>query len=267
MGFFNTPTLGLTYKPINKIAGADLDAVQRVISVIQQIGCKEIIPKLVYEIQKTPINPNQKEVIKSEDAFNMITTQIAQTIKGMQVSDESKLRLLDVVTKLAETVINTSSVNGVVDQATIKQNMIDVLKSFCPDSMMGTYVPPPPQHLIYTGKVTGDVLPQKITYTDKKMGAPPLKMKTITAQPMMKKTISTFGSTDDSMSQIIDSVKNFGSMENFGNCGSNIFIVILLIILAIIGFVLYKNRDTIKMPTLSQRIAMFGRQIKSIKRM
>lgn len=67
------------------------------------------------------------------------------------------------------------------------------------------------------------------------------------------------------MSPIIKST--FGSMENFGSCGSSIFIVILLIILAIIGYILYINKDTIKIPTLHQRIANFGRQIKSIKRM
>ena len=62
-------------------------------------------------------------------------------------------------------------------------------------------------------------------------------------------------------------LSTFVSMEKFGSCGSSIFIVILLIIIMLIGFVLYTNKDIIKIPTLHQRIANFGRQIKSIKRM
>ena len=59
----------------------------------------------------------------------------------------------------------------------------------------------------------------------------------------------------------------FGFMESFGSSGSNIFIILLLIVLVVTGYLIYKNRDKIKMPSLPQRIAQFGRQIKSIKKM
>ena len=72
-------------------------------------------------------------------------------------------------------------------------------------------------------------------------------------------SIEGFGSMENN-----DSV--LGSMESFGSCGSNIFIVILLIVLALAGYLIYTNRDKIKIPSLPQRIAQFGRQIKSIKK-
>ena len=76
-------------------------------------------------------------------------------------------------------------------------------------------------------------------------------------------SIEGFGSMENNDS-VLDSV--LGSMESFGSCGSNIFIVILLIVLALAGYLIYTNRDKIKIPSLPQRIAQFGRQIKSIKK-
>ena len=60
----------------------------------------------------------------------------------------------------------------------------------------------------------------------------------------------------------------FGSMSSFGEtCGCWTWIILLILVLAIVGYILYQNRATIKIPGLPQRIAQFGRQIKSIKRM
>jgi hypothetical protein len=202
-----SPTyLGLNYTAVNKNTEANLEAVKNVISVVQQIGCQEIIPKLITKLQNEP-----KSTKKMGSAFiiNMLTNDLGKMLKATEydISKDSKKNLIKQINTLVTVIVTNASVDGMVSEDTAKQNMIDVYKSFCPSSM-GAYVPPTP--------------PNKST---------------------------------------------FGSMETFGSCGSNIFIVILLIILAIVGFILYKNKDTIKIPTLSQRIANFGRQIKSIKRM
>ena len=64
------------------------------------------------------------------------------------------------------------------------------------------------------------------------------------------------------------SKSTFGSISSFGEtCGCWTWIILLILVLAIVGYILYHNRATIKIPGLPQRIAQFGRQIKSIKRM
>jgi len=57
------------------------------------------------------------------------------------------------------------------------------------------------------------------------------------------------------------------SKSNFGDsdCGCTIWIILLLVVLLVVGYIYNMNKDTIKLPTLPQRIAKFGRQIKSIK--
>jgi len=75
-------------------------------------------------------------------------------------------------------------------------------------------------------------------------------------------------SMENNLPQIIDKIKlsMAGSIEGFGSCGSTVFIIILLIVLGLAGYLIYTNRDKIKIPSLPQRIAQFGRQIKSIKK-
>ena len=66
----------------------------------------------------------------------------------------------------------------------------------------------------------------------------------------------------------LDTKSTFGSMSSFGEtCGCWTWIIMLILVLAIVGYILYQNRATIKIPGLPQRIAQFGRQIKTIKRM
>ena len=48
-----------------------------------------------------------------------------------------------------------------------------------------------------------------------------------------------------------------GNDSVFGSTGSTIFIIILLIVLAVAGYLIYTNRDKIKMPSLNKRIAQF----------
>ena len=60
----------------------------------------------------------------------------------------------------------------------------------------------------------------------------------------------------------------FGSMSSFGEtCGCWTWIILLILVLAIVGYILYHNRAVLKIPGLPHRIAAFGRQIKTIKRM
>lgn len=58
-----------------------------------------------------------------------------------------------------------------------------------------------------------------------------------------------------------DTISNFGD----SGCGCTIWIILLLVVLLVVGYIYNMNKDTIKLPTLTQRIAKFGRQIKSIK--
>jgi hypothetical protein len=55
----------------------------------------------------------------------------------------------------------------------------------------------------------------------------------------------------------------FGSMSNFGSMGGSwIMILLLLIIVAVLYFY---SQGKLKFPTMGQRVAQFGRDIKSIR--
>jgi len=359
-------TVGLKYNTVNKNTDDSLSQIQNFMFLIQEIGCKELVPGLINNIQTAPTGT---EKISSDDAYLILTKDFRIMMENMPFTIDSKTKIFEAYNILVKNIVIKVSVNGVVDPVRVKENMIDIYKSFCPGSMMGTYYPPklltsstegsqpkvaslPPmqpnisslpiqpdyllnltspiknksgQRWVYDRvfdlKTTYNLnfellfgIPRRIKDSDTKIsgtiknpatntiqtfyynnrydkdgiikvyftmnnlkGPTDINILVLTGMSDEYITIeravitstpytavkSTFGSmeNDDSM---LDSI--LGSIESFGSTGSTIFIIILLIVLGLAGYLIYTNRDKIKMPSLKQRIAQFGRQIKSIKK-
>jgi hypothetical protein len=68
------------------------------------------------------------------------------------------------------------------------------------------------------------------------------------------------------VNSVVNAVKStFGSMSNFGSSGSG-FMTFLLLLLIVAGVLYYLySQGKLKFPTMGQRVAQFGRDIKSIR--
>ena len=277
------PTLGLNYQPINKNAENTINALQNTIFIMQTIGCSRFNSEIIefinkqYDVSKMgKVDPKFGDpdvvisTIKKE-----ITNILSKTNKQFNLTLEQLSLLEKSYIELVTIVVNNLVTNGKVDLTKVKQNLLDIFNSFCPPktSTKSTF-----GSMESFGSMENDDSIEgfgSMENDDSIEGFGSMKNNdSVECFDSMENNDSVLGSVLGSMEgfgsmenndSILDSV--LGSMERFGSCGSNIFIVILLIVLAVAGYLIYKNRDKIKIPSLPQRIAQFGRQIKSIKKM
>ena len=326
---------GFTYKSVNRKSDAVIKASQNVMSQVQLVGCQEIIPKMIYEIKNKPKGANVQTPSEMKSLFQK---EITNMLKFIQVSEPSKKRLENSLVNLSKIVVDNSTVSGKVDQNVARQNMVDVLSSFCPGNLMGKYTPPPknvnvpgkkgavlqkPVKIIdfptnkvimpndfQTDNVTLDISNKyKVSYTfvigitgkvdpetsfQISMGSINIlrkgsQLKTgintfrftspeaegtlnvkfnVTAKGNNKVTIIG-GShvTVEPANSVVNTVKTavkstFGSISHFGS-GSGLFLLFLLIVVGVLYYL--HSQGKLKFPTMGQRIAQFGRDMKSIR--
>jgi hypothetical protein len=80
-------------------------------------------------------------------------------------------------------------------------------------------------------------------------------------QPIPKESVLAQSGVQNSMPVRTMSKSSFGS-----SCGCWTWIILLIIVLAVVGYLYYANKGNIRF-TIPQRIAAFGRQIKTIQKM
>ena len=137
-----TSSLGLSYQSPNKNTDQILRAVQNVIGAVQHIGCKNIIPRIIYEIKNMPEEKNFETdpVVVQKKGTEMIDKIISEVI--INTNDKESAKELEksmyMVFKLC---VENSTINGKIEQSVLKKNMIDIYSSFCPSGMLGTYTP------------------------------------------------------------------------------------------------------------------------------
>jgi hypothetical protein len=221
-------SLGFSYQASSKNTDASLRAAQNLLTTIQHVGCKTIIPKIIYEIKNAPNQENfpTDPAVVEKQIVNMITNIVMQVAKDTNNNSMAN-ELGKSMYQLFNIGLQNSTVNGKIDQSVFKQNMIDMYSSFCPSGMLGSYTPPP-------------------------------KIQPVSSEPESKVASaanavkSTFGAM---------SISTFGSMGG----GFLIFLILLLIVGGV--FYYLHSKGKVKIPGLPQRIAAFGRQIKAIRKM
>lgn len=283
---------GFTYKSANKRSTAVINATQAVLSQVQIIGCQEVIPQIIYNIKNTPNKPRLQSPQDLKSNLSKEITNMTARLPGA-----SKTNLNNSLTKLVNVVVDNSTVKGKIDQALARQNMVDVLSSFCPGKMMGKYDPPPKPIPItddqskqietifdtfmyslsesdrttiinnVTSKVRrsfdgGQTIAILDTYTSELLLAsgalkPDLKLKLIETINKLRAVVKLPPLSSATTKS------TFGSMSHFGSMGGSwIMILLLLIIVAVLYFY---SQGKLKFPTMGQRVAQFGRDMKSIR--
>jgi hypothetical protein len=281
---------GFTYKSANKRSTAVISAAQAVLTQVQNIGCQEVIPKMIYNIKNSP---KDNSVQSPSDMKSRLSKEVTNMVKFIQASDASKKTLENSLVKLANTVVDNSIVSGKVDQNLVKQNMVDLLSSFCPGKMMGKFDGPPKP-------ITDDQLTQiqkifetfesslseseKKTINDvfSKIPNSSNNHTTATFDDMTRQVINASGALKSDLKlKVIAAINNsravvklpplsismytkstFGSMSHFGS-GSCLFLLFLLIVVGVLYYL--HSQGKIKFPTMGQRISQFGRDIRSIR--
>ena len=212
--------IGFSYMSNNKNVNTTMEATQKVISAIQTIGCQEVVPQMIYNIQNAPMDKKYGN-LNPEEIKKAYVVQVDAFINQMNVKknirEESINILRSSLINLSNICIDNATMDGKVNQELSRKLLIDILTSFCPGNLLGRYKPP-----------VEEIIAEKT-----------------------QSTLSTFG-----------------DMSSFGaTCNCMIWIALLVLVLAVAGYILYTNRGNIKMPSLPQRIARFGRQIKAIRKM
>jgi hypothetical protein len=134
-------TLGFKYTSTNKSSDILLQKTQNVLTQFQNVGCQEIIPKIIYEIKNTKTPGSSEPADKTKQQFAAFVDKATQNTQG--VSQASVKLLKNSIIDLFNTAIDNATVNGMVEAPKVYQSIIDMLSSFCPGEMMGkyTYVP------------------------------------------------------------------------------------------------------------------------------
>ena len=83
---------------------------------------------------------------------------------------------------------------------------------------------------------------------------------------LIRKDVAIFKQQLDAKKAAGESGK-ISSMSTFGSTSGSMMWIFVLIIVAVVGYIIYKNKNKLKMPSLSRQISNFGRQIKAVRRM
>jgi len=339
--FSGTKNLGFSYKAVDQKSTNIINATEGLIRAVQQIGCQELIPNIIYRIEHMPPSPYDNQSMTTNEMITMLITQHDKIINefknspmGVHISHTAINDLKEALNNLIKTSIFSASVNGVVDEAEAKKIMINTLKSFCPGSMLGVLNQPvknmfpelelstrPVELMINNGVRVGNVVLGKYKFTghvvvdidyDIDFSNDPkasigilcyterngrINLGVIHADrdnngmkvkgKIHLREISFDGKyvicieqhvVNDNTGPIINNlhvvitpgkggVSTTGSVSKFGQtCNSWVWIMILIIVLVVVAYIYYINKDTIKLPTLSQRISQFGRHIKTLRK-
>jgi len=216
-------------------------------------------------------------------------------IQGVPNKDVQKLQKLMII--LGDTVISVSTVDGKVKGARVKQLMLDMLSSFC-----RKYKAPPLPPVRKGGTVIyskfGEMMEEEFgEMSEEEFGEmSEEEFGEMSEEDFTEMTEEEFGEmveeefgemSEEEFGEMSEeefaemSEEEFGEMseEEFGEMdedsmstfgkrsGSMMMWLILLILLAVAAYFLYKNKDKMKMPSLSRQISSFGRQIKAVRRM
>jgi hypothetical protein len=160
-------------------------------------------------------------------------------------TDDEITTLLSSFNTFITSYVNNQSTNGMLDPVKLKQSPIDLLNTFCPDEAAS----PPP---------IGVTLPPSVLYT--KPPQTTTKPVLTTTKPVLTTTKPVLTTTKP----VITTTKSkFGNMSG---CSCTSWIFLLLLIAVVCGVMYYKNKKGNPFPNMQQRIAQFGREIKSIKK-
>ena len=132
------PTFGLTYQAKNPKVQASINALQSLLSSVQNFTC-DFSPMLIKQIQDQmkELRADQKIIPKAN-----VSTVIESVVEGsMNWEDTIKLgfpankvnAIKTQLTNLMNVLANNGTVNGNVNLDTLVKHLIDILNSICPN--------------------------------------------------------------------------------------------------------------------------------------
>ena len=284
-------TLGFNYKSVNSITDTFLQKTQNVLAEIQKFGCQQMVPKIIYQIKNEKPGASPQSAVEIKRKF-MDSMRNLDNTEGL--SEDSRFLLRNSIVKLFNTFVDNATVNGKTDVMKANQDMVDALSSLCPGEMMGNYDGPPRPITDDQFKETQTIFKtfmSSLSESDQttirknvfsKIPNPPNENTTATFDDMTKQLLLASGALKPELKlKLIATINQtrsvvklpplssattkstFGSMSHFGSMGGSwIMILLLLIIVALLYFY---SQGKLKFPTMGQRVAQFGRDIKSIR--
>jgi len=285
--------LGFNYKSVNPSTDAFLQKTQKVMIQFQKVGCNEMVPKIIYNIKKEKPSgsPQSAEQIKQKFIDSMPNTDPSRG----GLSDNSLFLLRNSIVELFNTFVDNATVNGITDIRKANQDMVDALSSLCPGEMMGKYtvdvqitaaqekqfkenylnlaaslnndddrktvrnlLMKAPHNKTGGGKLSVSKLDEMTTYIWNNSNGLRVDLKT-----KVQKWVNDNRAVVNLPQLSSATTKStFGSMSHFGS-GSCLFLLFLIIVVGVLYYLHSKGK--LKFPTMGQRIAQFGRDMKSIR--
>lgn len=122
--------LGFQYNPVNSSADSSIRALQPFLSMQQQTFCQENAQVMLSMLNDIPFD-SLPTSIPTALLIQKLNIMIAQyTVNSIPASQQKSYQ--SSVQNLVTTIVNNGTVNGMVNPMKIKQQMVDIINSFCP---------------------------------------------------------------------------------------------------------------------------------------
>lgn len=289
--------LGIQYNNSNQNVNDLMISLQNIINKIQQIVCSS---QLKYKLIDSIHNMKYDESVRSSDEVLKQMKQelhnlVFKSDRSLGIPDDQLFELRDVMAMLIGTIVSVSSVDGKISINNVKNLWISILDSVCLDYKAPERMAP--RKMVMSVEQANE----QAMANEQKMMKMNEAIKLEQDREQIKKEMKEIGSK---MSQETDPIKKeemfkaynkllgkdmtiftaklrkeldakkaagesgkISSMSTFGSTSGSMMWLFVLIIVAVVGYIIYKNKNKLKMPSLSRQISNFGRQIKAVRRM
>ena len=214
MGGTQSSAIGLPYKPVNARARQNLEALQSIFTEFENIFCQRYKERLLIIL-------NDPDVFKyfSQNTYkNQITKMkkhepvMKKAISKITLNEEEQIKIMKVLDTFLTVIIGNSTTDGKIDLKIVRQELIDIVNSFCKNKITQRSPQGSPQTSPQTSPQGSGQMGQQMA--QRKMFKPPMK------SSMKGKS-------------------NFGAMSN-----TTIYIIIAVIavILIVVGIYMFKKK-------------------------
>jgi hypothetical protein len=298
--------LGIQYNDSNKNVNNLMISLQNIINKIQEIVCSSQLKyKLIDSINNMKydqsVRPSDEVLGQLKQELNNLINKVDPSLGITKIQ---LIELRDVMAMLIGTIVSVSSVDGKISINNVKNLWISILDSVCLDYKAPARMDQPriSSDVEKVMMNSGNELQQDMMKAKQQAMADEqnmMKAKKAIAKDDVVSVSSVLGEdgatlfitkkygdgsqtiTTSSLSGDVKSDLSSGkisSMSMFGvekvsettpgrSSGSIMMWLFVLIIVAVAAYFLYKNKNKLKMPSLSRQISNFGRQIKAVRRM
>jgi hypothetical protein len=126
---------GLNYNPVNSAAGNYIDATQGIATLLQNQACSQYSQKVISFINAIADMLPVDEKMSGNDFKKMTLPMLIETINNTsEIKQNDKQAVIKAVSEFITVFVNNSVDNsGNINTTIMKQNLVSVLKSFCPN--------------------------------------------------------------------------------------------------------------------------------------